>query len=78
MVEWMDSYGCSANWQEIDPDLKPMGMVCKSVGWIVKRDKNYLVLVPHLSEEKEGIRQQGCGDMTIPTASVVRVTPLRY
>ncbi|MFC1915062.1 hypothetical protein ACFLWK_02295 [Chloroflexota bacterium] len=35
------------------------------------------VIVPHISgEENLDIMIQGCGDMAIPTKSIVKVTPL--
>jgi hypothetical protein len=36
-------------------------------------NKKCLVLVPHIAD---GETMQGCGDMTIPTACIVRMTPL--
>jgi hypothetical protein len=76
-VEWQDSYGCSATWQEIDPQQEPEMMLCHSVGWVVKRTKECIVIVPHLSQNDNLARQQGCGDMTIPTAAIVRITPIK-
>ncbi len=72
-VEWEDSYGCSSRWQDIDPEATPGVLLCRSVGWIVSQTKKCIVLVPHLAD---GETKQGCGDMTIPTACIVRMTPL--
>jgi hypothetical protein len=77
-VEWQDSYGCSSNWQEINPDGEPQMMLCHSVGWIVRKSKKCVVIVPHMSQNEDLAKQQGCGDMTIPTASIVRMIPLRF
>jgi hypothetical protein len=76
LVEWLDSYGCSANWQPLaNANVSPM--VCKSVGWLLHDDERYKVIVPHISDETyQSSPQQGCGDMTIPTAAVVSMRDL--
>jgi hypothetical protein len=71
LVEWLDSYGCSPNWQPLG-SVKAEPMVCKSVGWLLHEDDRYKVIVPHISEGTE----QGCGDMTIPTAAIVSMREL--
>ena len=75
-IEWEDSYGCSSNWQEINPEGEPEIMLCHSVGWIIRKTRKCVVVVPHLSQNTEIAKQQGCGDMTIPTACIVRMIPL--
>lgn len=77
LVEWVDSFGCSPNWQRIEgiEDLKPMR--CQSVGWLVHQDDNYIVVVPHLSaSDQPHIDQQGCGDMAIPQRSILAIQSL--
>lgn len=77
LVEWVDSYGCSASWQNIaDPFEEPRVMTCRSVGWLVHDGDVCKVLIPHVAEVGEGQPGQGCGDMTIPTRAVVRITEL--
>jgi hypothetical protein len=76
LCEWEDSYGCSAHWQTVEPDCEPRLMTCKSVGWIIRKNKRCIVIVPHLSLNTEIAEQQGCGDMTIPTASIVKIRPI--
>jgi len=73
LCEWEDSYGCSQNWQAIEADGEPQLMTCKSVGWVIRKNRRCIVIVPHLSLNTELAEQQGCGDMTIPTASIVRI-----
>jgi hypothetical protein len=75
LVEWEDSYGCSATWQEMPSECKPDTMICRSLGWILARTQRHVVVVPHMAcNEETGIKRQGCGDMTIPTASILRLT----
>lgn len=70
-VEWLDSFGCSSSWQKLDIEsCEPM--VCKSVGWLLHDGPTCKVIVPHVS----GVTNEGCGDMTIPTVAVVRMTDL--
>lgn len=72
-VEWVDSYGCSAVWQALAVD-RPEPMLCRSVGWLVHDGKDCKVVVPHVARGME--TPQGCGDMTIPTAAIVKLADL--
>ena len=77
MVEWLDSYGCSTNWTELD-GIQPQSMMCRSVGWLVYEDDRNLVIVPHVtSRDHAHAEQQGCGDMTIPRPAVVSVVDMQ-
>lgn len=71
-IEWEDSYGCSSRWSEIDDAADPGIMICRSVGWVVRESKKLIVIVPHLANLDGEENEQGCGDMTIPTASILR------
>ena len=76
LVEWVDSYGCSASWQSL-AESTPAPMVCRSVGWLLHDTTDWKVIVPHLSDANhQNTEQQGCGDMTIPTRSILSVTDL--
>ena len=76
LVEWVDSFGCPTNWTPIDQCQAEL-LVCRSVGWLIQDDEDCKVIVPHLSASKHAnSTQQGCGDMTIPTAAVMSITEL--
>ena len=76
-IEWVDSYGCSSEWADIE-DCTPVPMICRSVGWLIHDDKNCKVVVPHLNQhDHPNIGLQGCGDMTIPAAAVLKMTDLK-
>jgi hypothetical protein len=75
LIEWQDSWGCSPRWEYID-GCEPAVLLCRSVGWLIYDGKDCKVIVPHLTKS-EHVRQQGCGDMTIPTPAVVRVVRLK-
>jgi len=76
LVEWLDSYGCSSEWQTLEgSEAKPL--VCRSVGWLLHDKPDCKVIVPHVSEwNYANAPQQGCGDMTIPTKSILNIFDL--
>jgi len=77
LVEWVDSFGCSAQWQEI-LEVAPTPLHCQSVGWLAHDTEVCKVIIPHLSVVgHEHSLQQGCGDMTIPTSAILRMIDLR-
>jgi hypothetical protein len=71
LVEWEDSYGCSSKWEDIPSDGWPETMICKSVGWIIRKSARTIVLVPHLAQNDRMEIKQGCGDMAIPIAAII-------
>jgi hypothetical protein len=74
-IEWEDSHGVSSNWEFIDR-CKPSVVVCQSVGWLIYDGKECKVIVPHLTKS-DHVKQQGCGEMTIPTAAVLKLVELK-
>ncbi len=76
LIEWLDSYGCSANWQNIR-EITAIPLTCKSVGWLLHDAEDCKVVVPHLSsEDHPNTSQQGCGDMTIPSRAILKIVDL--
>ena len=75
-IEWEDSYGCSSNWEDLPLDGIPEAMVCRSVGWILRKSNRFVVLVPHRAKNEVLGIDQGCGDMTIPIAAILTVKNL--
>lgn len=74
LIEWEDSHGVSANWEYVS-NCHPYVLICKSVGWLIHDDEKCKVVVPHLTASDEA-KEQGCGDMTIPAACIVRMVDL--
>ena len=76
LIEWVDSFGCSATWQKLEIEsITPL--VCRSVGWLASDGADCKVLVPHLTDKAHpSIAQQGCGDMTIPSQAILRIQRL--
>lgn len=77
LIRWVDSYGCSTDWNEI-ANARAIAHECVSVGWIVKDGVDAVVVVPHLSPANDDIAavEQGCGDMTIPTSAIRSIEDL--
>ncbi|MEY2488304.1 MAG: hypothetical protein QOC70_246 [Verrucomicrobiota bacterium] len=77
LIEWLDSYGCSSNWEPVE-NCSPEPLVCQSLGWIIHKDKKSVVVVPHIAGGNHGTaKKQGCGDMTIPTAAILRMVRIK-
>jgi hypothetical protein len=74
-VEWVDSLGCSPSWEPLDSS-EPKVLVCQSVGWLIHDGPESKTIVPHLAVNQPGVRNQGCGDMTIPASAVRRILDL--
>jgi hypothetical protein len=74
-VKWQDSVGCGQSWAETD-GIEAPEHYCHSVGWVVAESDRSIVIVPHVSLESEffGLKNQGCGDMTIPKPAIVQRT----
>lgn len=78
LIEWVDLYGCSPRWEDID-DCSPSVLLCRSVGWLIHDDPICAVVVPHMSQANHpNATQQGCGDMTIPHTAIKRMVDLPY
>jgi hypothetical protein len=72
LVEWLDSRRGEgwARLEELRADLEATR--CKSVGWIISRDKSSITLAGHLAENPD----QCCGDMTIPAKAILSILPI--
>lgn len=70
LIEWVDSFGCSSSWEDLNEDYQPKPIICRSVGWLFRDESDCKVIVPHVAPLPDGDLQQGCGDMTIPTQSI--------
>jgi len=76
IVNWVDPSSCRG-WQKIS-DLEESGpMVCWSVGWILRKNKEILILVSHIAGEiDDKCETIGTGDMAIPRKSVISICKL--
>ncbi len=71
LIEWLDSHHF-AGWHSDEPATQPL--LCHSVGWLVHDGEEAKTIAPHMTNEDPA---QRCGEMTIPTQSVVAVRELR-
>ena len=76
LVDWHDSRGVGASWSRIS-DVKDDG-ICKmqSVGWLVKKTKKHICIMPHVGIEDDG-DDQGCGEMHIPRSCIDSIVALK-
>lgn len=78
LIEWLDSHS-GRGWQTMEQlERAATPLYCRSVGWLLAERKDCKVIVPHIGGEKNGDAVMiGCGDLTIPTDSIIRTTVLR-
>jgi hypothetical protein len=75
-VEWEDSMVGTSGWGETK-GARPSLVTVRSVGWLVYDGKDCKLIVPHLSENGHAnVKEQGCGDMTIPASSIRKLVTL--
>jgi len=75
LIQWLDSYGCSSDWQDLDA-CYAKALICRSVGWLLHDGDDCKVIVPHITNPNNGVSRQGCGDMTIPTKAILQIDDL--
>lgn len=71
LVEWLDSRR-GEGWVRLD-ELENTVTKCRSVGWIISKDRQSVTLAGHLGENPA----QCCGDLTIPRRAISKITQLR-
>ena len=78
LVEWLDSHA-GHGWQTLDQlERASEPLYCRSVGWLIVETRQCTVIAPHIAGEKNGdIMLQCCGDLTIPTKAIVKLSVLR-
>jgi len=75
LVEWVDSFGCSSSWAPLE-ECEPKALTCRSVGWLIHDGDDCKTVVPHLVSNHPEVRDQGCGDMTIPASAVRKIVDI--
>lgn len=76
-IEWVDSFGVGTRWESLD-NIIDENHICISVGYLALDGKNIKVIVPHISPANDiiGAVETGCGDMSIPVCSIIKITDL--
>lgn len=75
LVVWEDSCGCGSAWESLK-DTPVSDVLCKSLGWLVKKTKGRVLIVPHIAPAVNTGSDQGMGDMTIPTKAIRSIKKL--
>lgn len=79
LIEWVDSHSSTQGWQSVREitDLLDGPSPCKSVGWLVSEKGGVKVLVPHISNDIDGVAPYGRGEIAIPNKCITKLTVLR-
>jgi len=76
-VTWLDSYGATPSWQEIDDAKGYIALRCHSIGYLLEDEKDYIKIAPHYAAETEQTLEQVSGVMSIPRICVVEIKKLK-
>lgn len=78
LIDGVDSHS-GRGWQNVEQiERVAEPLYCRSVGWLVSEEHKCKVIVPHIGGEKNGeVFLQGCGDITIPIASILKIKVLQ-
>ena len=71
-IEWIDSYSpIKQVWERISELETPQNLICVSVGWIIKQNKDYITICPHISDiTNKDFFGEVCGIMNIPQKAI--------
>ena len=70
-IEWLDSKTASHEWEDIE-DLEPLELaICTTVGFIFEETKDYITIVPTVSEGHI------LGRLSIPRKCIKKLRSLR-
>jgi len=71
-IEWLDSTE-SIRWHDVEEVAKLNPTLCRSVGYLARKDKVAVVVMAHHSQDTN----EGCGIMTIPPKAVKKIRYLK-
>lgn len=77
MIEWLDSIRPRAAWEHVS-GIESEVARCVSVGWLLIDEKTHKGLAPNMAivgDDRETM--QAAGLITIPAASIVKITKLK-
>lgn len=72
-VEWVDSYGVTTGWSNLD-DYDATLLHVKSYGVVIKDTPQIIVLAHNYAEETDYTPEQANGTMVIPKACITDIT----
>lgn len=68
-IRWLDAHGVTTEWTDVADLQKSDVPVLDSVGWVIKEEPEFIVVLPHKSH-KYPDGEFGCGEMLIPVEAV--------
>ena len=71
-VEWIDSHHIEG-WTEVDKLAEIEKKIIITIGWLVRKDKEGIVIANSLGQNPE----QVCGIMCIPTTAIVNIKTIK-
>ena len=79
-IDWIDSHG-SGNWQtKEDLETDCHAYRCRTVGWLVKQDKAYVVIASNILDldhkDMKDYRFRGGNSMSIPKKCITKMMTL--
>jgi hypothetical protein len=72
LVEWQDSRHPSGIWEWLDECEEPKALKCLTVGWLLKKTKDVLLIAQSLGDVS-GERTQFTGAMEIARRQIIRM-----
>ena len=71
LITWLDSHYV-AGWHTEEAATEPS--YCRSVGWLVHDGEKAKTIAAHITNDET---PQRCGELTIPTAAIIKIRVLR-
>ncbi len=78
MIEWVDASTIADQWEERDLAEKATLCRCVSVGYIVRAEKDFKVLVPTVSWIDQPEKAHHYGSILIPRKMILREKVLKW
>lgn len=75
-VEWEDSAQPVAAWAYLSDVPQPSAVLCASVGWLIRDDKNVKAIAPNMGNLMAENSVQVSGVIQIPTRCITRIVQL--
>jgi len=77
LIEWIDSYSIEDRWEFIKDIQEPKSVICVSVGYIIKKTKENIMIAPHISDIKNKNSYGARGCLVIPKLSIIKKHKLK-
>lgn len=75
LIEWIDSSGCTTDWNDLDSERELPLVSIRSVGWLIKQDEDRTIITPHIADLVNEPKQ-GMGTTVISAKSIKAIHEL--